>query len=62
MRVRVITAFKDTKEMVQRLVGDEFILNKERFQEILDKCKDKGIEPAIEEVKEEVKSTKKAEK
>lgn len=47
MKVRVLERFKDLKENVMREIGDEFIVSKSRYEEIL------TAGDLIEEVKEE---------
>ena len=53
MKVKVLEKFKDLKEDVIRNPGDEFILNKKRFEEI-----DKKLPGFLEEIKEKKKSKK----
>jgi hypothetical protein len=48
MKVKTLIEFKDLKENKMRKVGDEFIVSKARFQEILKAYK----EPLVEEVNE----------
>lgn len=47
MKVRVLIKFNDLKEKLVREVGDEFIVSKSRYEEIL------TAGDLIEEVKEE---------
>lgn len=47
MKVRVLERFKDLKENVMREIGDEFIVSKSRYEEIL------TAGDLIEEIKEE---------
>lgn len=47
MKVRVLVKFNDLKEKVLREIGDEFIVSKSRYEEIL------TAGDLIEEVKEE---------
>jgi hypothetical protein len=47
MKVRVLVKFNDLKENVVREIGDEFIVSKSRYDEIL------TAGDLIEEVKEE---------
>lgn len=51
MKVRVLERFKDLKENVMREVGDEFIVSKSRYEEIL--TAGDLVEEVVEEVKEE---------
>ena len=52
MKVRVLERFKDLKENVMREIGDEFIVSKSRYEEIL------TAGDLIEEVAEEAKKEK----
>lgn len=51
MKVRVLERFKDLKENVMREVGDEFIVSKSRYEEIL--TAGNLVEEVVEEAKEE---------
>lgn len=54
MKVKTIVRFNDLKEGVIREIGDEFIVSKERFEEIL------KVGEFVEAVPEPRKRTKKA--
>lgn len=54
MKVKVLEKFKDLKEDVIRNPGDEFILNKKRFEEI-----NKKLPGFLEEIKEKKKTKSK---
>lgn len=54
MRAKVLEKFKDLKEDVIRNPGDEFILNKKRFEEI-----NKKLPGFLEEIKETKKTKSK---
>lgn len=49
MKVKALIQFIDKKENITREVGDEFIVSKERFEEIIEK----GGAHWVEEVTEE---------
>lgn len=49
MKVRTLVTFNDLKEKQRREIGDEFIVSKERYEEIL------KVGKFVEEVKEDVK-------
>lgn len=51
MKVKTLKQFRDLKEDKMRQVGDEFIVNKERFKEIQEKLKEVEDTDWIEEVK-----------
>lgn len=52
MKIRVLKDFRDLKEDLDRKVGEEFIVNKERFEELNTKLQKFGKGPWVEEVKE----------
>ena len=52
MKIRVLKDFRDLKEDLDRKVGEEFIVNKERFEELNIKLQKFGKGPWVEEVKE----------
>lgn len=54
MKVKVLERFRDLKEDVIRNPGDEFILNKKRFEEI-----NKKLPGYLEEIKETKKTKSK---
>lgn len=35
MKVKALIRFKDLKENIERQIGDEFVISKERYDEIL---------------------------
>lgn len=49
MKVRTLVTFNDLKEKQRREIGDEFIVSKERYEEIL------KVGKFVDEVKEDVK-------
>ena len=49
MKVRTLVTFNDLKEKQRREIGEEFVVSKERYDEIL------KVGKFVEEVKEEVK-------
>lgn len=51
MKVVARKEFKDFKENVTRNPGDEFIVNKARFEELQEKLAKFGPGPWVEEVK-----------
>lgn len=52
MKIKVLKDFKDLKEEVKRVAGDEFSASKERYEEINTKLPG-YIEEIVEEVVEE---------
>lgn len=52
MKIKVLKTFKDLKKDKIRNIGDEFIVNKERFEELNTKLQKFGKGPWVEEVKE----------
>lgn len=60
MKVKVLKQFRDKKEEADRKVGDEFIVSKERFEEINSTWAGKLVEEIKEEnLKKDVKEDKK---
>ena len=51
MKVKVLVKFNDLKEKVVREIGDEFIVSKSRYEEIL--TAGDLVEEVVEEVKKE---------
>lgn len=58
MKVRVLVKFNDLKEKVVREIGDEFIVSKSRYEEILTAG---DLVEEVEEPKEETKEEPKEE-
>lgn len=51
MKAKTLKQFRDLKEDKMRQVGDEFIVNKDRFKELQEKLKEVEDTDWIEEVK-----------
>lgn len=49
MKVKALIQFIDKKENTTREVGDEFIVSKERFEEIVEKGGAHWVEEVVEE-------------
>ena len=54
MKIKALIQFIDKKENTTREVGDEFIVSKERFEEIIEKGGAHWVEEVMEEPSEEV--------
>lgn len=58
MKVKALIQFIDKKENTTREVGDEFIVSKERFEEIIEKGGAHWVEEVTEEPSKEANKKK----